>query len=442
MGTHKKQRTFLNNLRKRRIGALPHEFNEEESLTKDPIWIIMKHMKGYKGNKKIGIVFSGGPAPSANAVISSAALNFIDRKIPVYGFYNGFEFLEKYDPLDSSSLAEGEHYELMDAEIAGIRNRRGVYLKTSRANPGKQIKTKEDLYNPEKNRKLLNILDGLESLGVGFLITIGGDDTLKTANYLGMLGLPIIHIPKTIDNDYFGIAWTFGYWSAVQAAKEALLNLKADAESTNTYFFVELMGRKAGWITYAAGIAGEAVMMISTEDVEGPELDIDGLANGLVDTIIHRENRGKSYGVICIAEGLADKLPKKYRPTETDKHGNIIMGTAEVGGILRNATMKRYKERTGKYKKIIYKQIGYETRNMPPISFDVVLGSMLGFGAFKLYSQGKFNSLVSVSDNFQIIDRPFSELIDPETLLTRLRDVPRGSDFYELKAALTFKETE
>ena len=118
------------------------------------------------------------------------------------------------------------------------------------------------------------------------------------------------------------------------------------------------------------------------------------------------------------------------------------MGTAEVGRILRDATIKNYKERTGKSKKIIYKQVGYETRNMPPISFDVVLGSMLGFGAYKLYSQGKFNAMVSVSDNFQIVDKPFSELIDPETLLTRLRDVPRGSDFYELKAALSFKESE
>jgi 6-phosphofructokinase len=90
---------------------------------------------------------------------------------------------------------------------------------------------------------------------------------------------------------------------------------------------------------------------------------------------------------------------------------------------------------------MIYKQIGYETRNVPPVSFDVVLGSMLGFGAFKLYCRKEFNSMVSVSDNFQIVARPFSELIDSETLLTRLRDVPRGSDFYELKAALSFEKT-
>jgi 6-phosphofructokinase 1 len=276
-------------------------------------------------------------------------------------------------------------------------------------------------------------------LDIGCLITIGGDDTLKTANFLARLGLPVIHIPKTIDNDYFGIAWTFGYWSSVQASQEALLNLKADAESTGSYFIVELMGRKAGWLTYAAGIAGEAVQMISTEDVEEDTLDIDKLAEKIVDTILWREKNNKYYGVICVAEGLADKLPDKYRPTEKDRHGNVILGTAEVGRVLRDAAEHAYKERTGHKKKIIYKQIGYETRNALPISFDVVLASMLGFGAYKLYKDSQFDCMVSVSDNFQIVAVPFSELIDSQSLLTRLRNVPRGSDFFELKEALSYK---
>jgi 6-phosphofructokinase 1 len=399
-------------------------------------------MNGYKNNKKIGLIFSGGPAPSANAVISSVALNFIDKKIPVYGFFHGFESLEKYDPHNRYSLIEKIHYEKLGYDISRIRNRRGVYLKTSRANPGKKIKNTNDLKDPKKNAPLINILNGLDSLGIGYLITIGGDDTLKTANYLSLLGLPVIHIPKTIDNDYFGIAWTFGYWTAVQSAKEAILNLKADSESTDAYFIVELMGRKAGWITYAAGIAGEAVMMISSEDIEHSELDLNALTDQIVDTILHREKRKRYYGVICVAESLAEKLPQDLRPTKTDKHGNIILGAAELGRILRDSVVKRYHDKTGRTKKIIYKQIGYEIRNMPPISFDVVLGSMLGFGAAKLYHNNQFNSMVSVSDNFQIVAVPFSELIDPKTLLTKLRDVPKGSDFFELKDALSFKESE
>ncbi len=398
-------------------------------------------MKGYKGHKKVAVVFSGGPAPSANAVISSVSLNFLNDRIPVVGFYNGFEYLEKFNPGDQYSLVEGLHFETLDNRIAGIRNRRGVYLKTSRANPGRSIHSRQDLDDSQKSQKLRNILNAFDFLGIGFLVTIGGDDTLKTANFLSILGLPVLHIPKTIDNDYFGIPWTFGYWSAVQTAKEVLLNLKADAESTNSYFIAELMGRKAGWITYAAGVAGEAVMMISSEDLDGDELDIEKWAGRIVDKILLRERFNKFYGVIAIAEGLADRLPERYKPTETDKHGNLIFGTAFVGRVIGDRASQMYQERTGRKKKITYKQIGYETRNVPPISFDVVLGSMLGFGVVKLFKQGKFNTLVSVSDHFDVIGVPFSDLIDPDTLLTRLRIVPKGSDFFELKEALTFQES-
>jgi 6-phosphofructokinase len=399
-------------------------------------------MLDFKDHKKVAILFSGGPAPSANAVISSVALNFINARVPIIGFFFGFEFLENYDSKNRYCLAANVHYQVLEADISAIRNRRGVFLKTSRANPGRLIKSPEDLQDPEKSRKLQSILQALDSLGIGCLITIGGDDTLKTANFLARLGLPVIHIPKTIDNDYYGIAWTFGYWSSVQAGQEALLNLKADAESTSSYFIVELMGRKAGWLTYAAGIAGEAVQMVSTEDIEEDVLDIEKLAARIVDTILLREKNDKYYGVICVAEGLADKLPDKYRPTEKDRHGNVILGAAEVGRVLRDAAEDLYRHRSGRRKKIIYKQIGYETRNALPISFDVVLASMLGFGAFKLYKNRQFASMVSVSDNFQIVGVPFAELIDPQTLMTRLRNVPRGSDFFELKEALSYKLIE
>ncbi|MBN2398929.1 MAG: 6-phosphofructokinase [Candidatus Aminicenantes bacterium] len=400
---------------------------------------IIAVMLDFKAHKKVAILFSGGPAPSANAVISSVALNFINARIPIIGFFFGFEFLEDYDSKNRYSLSPNVHYQVLDATISRIRNQRGVFLKTSRANPGRLIKSPQDLDDAEKNKRLRNILEALDSLGIGCLITIGGDDTLKTANFLSRLGLPVIHIPKTIDNDYFGIAWTFGYWSSVQASQEALLNLKADAESTGSYFIAELMGRKAGWLTYAAGIAGEAIQMVSTEDVEEDILDLEKLAEKIVDTILLREKNDKYYGVICVAEGLADKLPEKSRPTEKDRHGNVILGAAEVGRVLRDVAEAIYQRRTGRKKKIIYKQIGYETRNALPISFDVVLASMLGFGAFKLFKNRQFDCMVSVSDNFSIVGVPFEQLIDPQTLLTKLRNVPRGSDFFNLKEALSYK---
>ncbi|HSV96311.1 MAG TPA: 6-phosphofructokinase [Spirochaetota bacterium] len=390
-------------------------------------------------HRKVAILFSGGPAPSANTVISATTLNFLDNNIPVIGVFRGYEFLQDFN-LHNPKLRKGVHYEELGYNITQVRNDRGIYLRTSRANPGKNIKTTEDVDDPAKNAQLRNILDAFEYLNVGALISIGGDDTLKTANYLSIMGFPVIHIPKTIDNDYYGIPWTFGYWTAVNTAQTAMLNLKADAQATDSFFLVELMGRKAGWVTYAAGIAAEAILMIALEDIEDAVLDVDGLAERIADTIIARENNRRPYGIIAISEGLADKLPEDLRPHETDKHGNILYREAQIGKILSEATKRIYCEKTGLEVKIIPKQIGYETRSAAPISFDVVLGSMLGYGAFKFFRQDEFGVMVSVTDNFDLKAVPFGELIDPVTLKTRLRDVPRGSDFYTLKETLSYRK--
>jgi ATP-dependent phosphofructokinase / diphosphate-dependent phosphofructokinase len=388
-----------------------------------------------KKNEKVALVFSGGPAPSANAVITSAALSFLDHGIGVVGLLDGFSHVQDFKP--EVGLKPGKDYLDIDCTISGIRNQRGIVLRSSRANPGKSVSSREDFEDSEKGKKLKNVLAALDSLGVRTLITMGGDDTLKTANFLSMLGLQVIHIPKTIDNDYYGIPWTFGYWTAVDTAQRALLNLKSDADSTNAYFLVELMGRKAGWITYAAGIAGEACDILAAEDIEG-NLDPDALAGRFADLIAAREKDGRTAGLICIAEGLADKLPESVLPKEIDAHGNVYYGQAELCKNLAKKTMALYKERTGKEKKINAKQVGYETRTAAPISYDVVLSSMLGFGAFTLHQAGKFGHMVSVADNFDIRAIPFSDLIDPQSLKTRIRLVPKEGDLFHLKNALSF----
>ena len=388
---------------------------------------------------KVGILFSGGPAPSANTVISSTALNFLDHNIPVIGFYRGYEFIQDFNS-GNPRLRKGTHFEEISYEITNFRNNRGIYLKTSRANPGKDVKSMADLTDPMKTLRLNNIIHACEYLEIGALVSIGGDDTLKTANFLYMMGMPIIHIPKTIDNDYFGIPWTFGYWTAVDTAQKIILNLKADAQATDSFFIVELMGRKAGWITYAAGIAAEAIMMISGEDIESDEMDVDEIAGKITDTIIARENNRRPYGVIAIAEGLADKLPKNVKPTETDRHGNVLFSRANISQHLADRVKDLYFDRTGLEVKINAKQIGYETRAAAPISFDVVMGSMLGYGAYKFYNENMFGVMVSVTDNFDLKAVPFNQLIDPDTLKTRLRDVPRGSDFFSLKERLSYRK--
>lgn len=391
-------------------------------------------------HKKVGILFSGGPAPSANTVISSTALNFLDHGIPVIGFYRGYEFMQDFN-INYPKLKKGTHYTEINYDITQVRNERGIFLRTSRANPGKGINTMDELMDQGKNARLRNIMDACEYLNIGALVSIGGDDTLKTANFLHILGFPIIHIPKTIDNDYYGIPWTFGYWTAVDSAQKTILNLKADAQATDSFFIVELMGRKAGWITYAAGIAAEAIMMVAAEDIPGDTLDLDQLVEDITNTIIARENNRRPYGVIAVSEGVVDKLPDEMKPTETDKHGNILYREAQISRILAERVKALYTEKTGLEVKVTPKQIGYETRSAPPISFDVVLGSMLGYGAHKFYSEDIFGVMVSVTDNFDLKAVPFSELIDPDTLKTRLRDVPKGSDFYTLKERLSYRKS-
>ncbi|MFC1670320.1 6-phosphofructokinase [Spirochaetota bacterium] len=390
-------------------------------------------------HKKVGILFSGGPAPSANAVISSTAIRFLDSNIHCVGIMRGFEYLQDFNK-DYPKLRKDLHYGDITYDITRARNRSGIVLRTSRANPGKGIKSMKDLKDPKKNGRLMNILDALNYLEIGALITIGGDDTLKTANFLHELGLPIIHIPKTIDNDYFGIPWTFGYWTAVDAAQKSLLNLRSDAQATDSFFIVELMGRKAGWITYAVGIAAETILSISSEDFESEKIDLKELVERITDVIIDRENDKKPYGVIAVSEGLVDKLPDDMKPRETDRHGNVIFGKAQISLMLAEQAKERYHEKTGLDVKITSRQIGYETRSGPPIAFDVVMGSMLGFGAAKFYEEGRFGVMVSVTDNFDIKCVGFSELIDPDTMYTRLRDVPKGSDLFSLKESLSYRK--
>jgi ATP-dependent phosphofructokinase / diphosphate-dependent phosphofructokinase len=388
-----------------------------------------------KPDGKVALVFSGGPAPAANAVISSAALGFLDNGVSAVGLLDGFTFVQDFD--GSLPLLEGKHYLDLDTTISTIRNQRGIFLRSARANPGKEVKSKSDLADPVKTIRLKASAAALRSLGVTALVTLGGDDTLKTANFMHLLGMPTIHIPKTIDNDYFGIPWTFGYWTAVDTARKALLNLKADADSTNAYFLVELMGRSAGWMTYAAGIAGEACDMVAAEDLDG-DLDPDALASRFADLIIAREMDGRRAGLICIAEGLAERLGEAHKPKEVDAHGNVYYGRAELCRTLAEKAMALYQTRTGRVKKINPKQIGYETRCAEPCAFDVVLGSMLGHGAWRLFSEGRFGHMVSVEENLDIKAIPFGDLVDPVTMKTKVRLVPRESDLFRLKNALSY----
>ncbi|MDP8223571.1 MAG: 6-phosphofructokinase [Candidatus Lernaella stagnicola] len=406
---------------------------------------VLKNARKYHGTKqkRVGMLFSGGPAPGGNAVISAAALAFLNDGWEVIGFYKGYEYLQQFDREKPRQFREGFHFKRLGYEdVTKIRQLGGIVIKTARANPssvgGREIQSVQDLIDPTMSKKIYNVLDALEFMGIQALISIGGDDTLKTAFYLNLLGLPVVHVPKTIDNDYFGIPWTFGYFTAIEHARQAIKVFNVEAQTTDAWWVLELMGRKAGWYTLGAGISGEAVRMIGPEEM-GDSVDLNRLATEILNLVIEREKYGKRYGVVLISEGLVDHLPKDQIPQEVDEHGNIRFADALLGYRIAKMVSEMYFETTGRKLRVKSETIGYTTRCAEPSAFDILLGSQLGAGAFRFISQRRGGNMVSVGDNLEIKAVPFSDLIDAKTFRTKVRYVPIDGDFFKLAKSLEFR---
>ncbi len=397
--------------------------------------------------RRVGILFAGGPAPAANAVIAAAGVSLLDAGVEVLGFYHGYSNLAAYDPSKAPLLAD-EHYRLLgDDDLRGIRSSRGVVIGTSRVGPGQEIRTVADLDDPVRLGPLHTVRAGLLAAGVQALISIGGDGTLRTANLLVEMQrrLPpeeprvaIVHVPKTIDNDYPGIDFTFGFFTAVDVLARELHNLRADAQATSGWFLVETMGRRAGWLAYGVGIAGEADLTIGVEDIPAGwktaagHLDPRRVVDQIVDTMVAREGKGKHYGVVVLAEGLAELLAPGTT-TRRDDQGRVVLAAVDLGRTFAGLVSERYAARTGRKKKVTGLQLGYESRAAPPHAFDVMLASQLGIGATKaLLEHGHDGVMISTSGQFELKYVPFGDLVDPVTLRTRVRLVKPGSDFHQL----------
>jgi 6-phosphofructokinase len=411
--------------------------------------------------RRVAILFAGGPAPGANAVISTAATSFMREGTEVLGMKHGYSSLAEYSP--ARPLAEGRDYVKIAPEfLKRTRSGQGIMLGTARTNPGKHVSHPSHFDDPERVKPLANVYDGLRSLGVEALISIGGDDTLKTANKFklyqdrlpaGSPRIPVVHLPKTIDNDYMGIDFTFGYFTAVDTLGGEIRNLLYDAEASRAYFLCETMGRSAGWLSYGAAIAGEASLVISVEDIHGkfrgeetvtgpdgqtrikPVMNIDDVVGRIVKTMrVREEQEGKQYGVIVMAEGLAEYLPAKaLEGIPRDEHGHISITHVQLGRMFAKLVSDEFKKQTGRSRKVVGLQLGYESRCAKPHAFDVMLGSQLGVGGYRaLAERGLDGVMVSVSGQLDLNYVPFEELVDPNTLVTVVRYVERGSDFHSL----------
>ena len=410
--------------------------------------------------KRVAILFAGGPAPAANAVISAAAASFLKAGVEVVGIKNGYLNLVDFD--GSAPLVADQHYiEISHKFLTRSRNKQGILIGTSRSNPGRDVGRLADFHDPVKSQPLSNTYQALRSIGVDALISIGGDDTLKTANKLLLYQsnlpadsarIPIVHLPKTIDNDYHGIDFTFGYFTAVEFLGSEIRNLIHDAEACNAYFLVETMGRSAGWLAYGAAIAGEASLVISVEDIIGDYrttetckdangheftrevMNIDRVVRRIVKSMLAREVEGKQFGVIVLAEGLAEFLPNRFiENAARDDHGHISISEVNLCDVFTNSVTTAFQAQTGRKRRVKGLQLGYESRCAAPHAFDVMLGSQLGVGAYRaLVEKGLSGVMVTVSGQLDLHYEPFEKLIDPETLVTRVRFITPGSDFHKL----------
>ena len=415
--------------------------------------------------KRVAILFAGGPAPAANAVISTCAASFLNQGVEVVGVLNGYSHLVEFAP--DHPMQEGRDYVLLTAKnLRRTRNTRGIMIGTARTNPGKDVSHPSHLKDPKRTAHLRTVHEALTSLGVDALVSIGGDDTLKTANKFKLFqdSLPadqkrisVVHVPKTIDNDYRGIDFTFGYFTAVETLAEELRNLLADGEATRGYFIAECMGRSAGWLAYGAAIASESSLVLSVEDmtddltteetVTDPKtgvstrrkiMNIDAFVDKIVSLMVAREKVGKEYGVVVLAEGLASFLPSAYlEGAKFDEHGHLSLGATNMSRLVNKLVEKAYEKKTGRKRRITPVQLGYESRCALPHAFDVMLGSQLGVGAVRALVEKQYDGvMISTAGQLDLSFVSFDSLIDPETLVTVVRFISAGSDFQQLARLL------
>ena len=270
-------------------------------------------------------------------MISTAAASFRRNGIEVVGIMHGYAHLIDYR--DDNPMKEGRDYIILDqTNLRRTRNTRGILIGTSRANPGKDVSQPAHLADSKRTAQLRTVHRALTSLGVNALVSIGGDDTLKTANKFKRFQdylpaeegrIAVVHVPKTIDNDYRGIDFTFGYFTAVETLAGEIRNLLADAEAGRMYFLVETMGRSAGWLAYGAAIASEASLVLSVEDLTDdlmteetltdPKTNatskrrimmIDKIVDQIVRVIIAARRKGKSLAPSSWRRGWLSTCPR------------------------------------------------------------------------------------------------------------------------------------
>ena len=369
--------------------------------------------------KRCAILVGGGPAPGINSVIRAATIKFKNESVSVLGIYDGYEHLMTGD--------FSQVVELQIDDVSNIHFEGGSILRTSRANP----KTREG--------GIKNVLDTLKKLSVDALMTIGGDDTYFTAVRLAMESnnqLQIIHIPKTIDNDLnlpAGIR-TFGFATARHYGYLIIKNLMNDAKTTKRWYLITAMGRKAGHLALGIGKASGATLTIIPEEFPEKQLSPQKLVDIIVGAIIKRRASGRFYGVIVLAEGLAQLLSeeelKKMGHIELDQHGHIRLSEIDLGGMLKDQ-VKSELHKLGIATTVVDKDIGYELRSVEPVPFDVEYTQDLGYSAANYLLEGNSGHMASIQEG-RFVPIPFDDMLDPITKKPIIRMVDISTQSYKV----------
>ena len=309
---------------------------------------------------RIGVLTGGGDCPGLNAVIRA-----IVRKAENQ---HGDEVIGFYDAWDG--VMEQRSVRLETANVRGILPRGGTILGTRRGGPFDS----PDGVDKVRATFAAERLDGL--------VVIGGNGSLTVASMLADdHGLPVVGVPKTIDNDVVGTDATFGFQTAVQIATDAIDRLHTTAESHDRVMVVEVMGRDTGWIAMQAGIAGGATAIVVPE----VPFDIDELAS----IVTRRHARGRYASVVVVAEGARPKAGTLSLPQrESDHYGNEKLGD------LSQVIGAELSKRTGYESRVV--QLGHIQRGGTPTSYDRVLATRFGLGVVDLVHQGAWGKMVAL----------------------------------------------
>lgn len=348
-----------------------------------------------KSIRRIAINTGGGDAPGLNAVIRAAVLSALGRGWEVLGIHKGYEGL-----FDTSKIR------LLDREsVRGITHLGGTILGTT--NKGHPFAY--PVRGADGEIRLIDrsdeIVTNFRRLGLDALVAIGGDGSLTIAHRLCEKGIPVVGVPKTIDNDLSNTVITFGFDTAVSIATEALGRLHSTAEAHERVFVVEVMGRYAGWIALNAGVASTADVILI------PEIPFD--IEVVCEQIMAREVRGRRFSIVVVAEG-ARPAGREMVTREPKEAGREV----RLGGIGEQVA-RWVSERTGKETRTVV--LGHLQRGGTPTTFDRLIALRFGAAAIRMIEQERFDVMVA-------LDPPNVRGVPLSSAIERMKSVPLDCD--------------